>query len=130
VELAVAWLRLMDKGLGRSWIPPIAVDVAVWAIPAYLLAGVVYIGVRIGQGGSKLETPVAGMPLANGLADNTKWKLGSYFNPSDPSLFVEDRFGLWYAPNWGNPKAAAFFGGGIALLLALIVGFCVAVFAE
>jgi uncharacterized membrane protein len=130
VELAVCSLGFIDKGLGRCLVPPVAAGIAVWSIPVYLLAGVVYIGVRIGQGGSKLETPVAGMPLANGLADNTKWKLGSYFNPSDPSLFVEDRFGLWFTPNWGNPKAAAFFGGGIALLLALIVGFCVAVFAE
>ncbi len=130
VGFNAGWIRLIDKGLGRSLVPWYAPGALAWVLVAYFLGGLIYVGVRIGQGGAKLEVPVAGAPLTDGLADNTKWKLGQYFNRDDPCMFVEDRFGFGYSANWGNPKAAAFFGGGIALLLALIVGFCLAAFAD
>jgi uncharacterized membrane protein len=87
----------------------------------YFVVGLIYIGVRVGQGGGKLETSVATAPLTDGLADNTKWKHGFYFNRDDASLFVEDRFGYGYAPNWGSPKAVAFFVGFLLVCVAMMV---------
>jgi uncharacterized membrane protein len=91
----------------------LSVAVAVWA-----MAGALYIAIRLGQGGAKLEASVAHAPLTDGLADNDKWKLGAiYINRNDPSTFVEHRFGLGYTINFGNPKAIIF----IVVLLAAIV---------
>ena len=85
----------------------------------YLVGVVVYISARYGQGGSKLEAAVSHAPLANGLADNRKWKFGFYVNREDPSLFVEERFGWGYEPNLGNPWAVVFYVGGLVVILAL-----------
>jgi uncharacterized membrane protein len=99
--------RLSPVGLIFSLI------VALWAI-----AGAIYIAVRVGQGGAKLEESVSHEPLTDGLADNEKWKLGAiYVNREDPSMFVEHRFGLGYTINFGNAKAVAFL---IFLLVALV----------
>jgi uncharacterized membrane protein len=128
--LVACWLRLIDIGLGRAPIPSVVLGAYVWVLVGYILGGLVYIGTRIGAGGAKLEQAVAGAPLTDGLADNTKFKLGEYFNPDDPAMFVEDRFGPWYSPNWGNRKAVAFFVVPPLLMLAMIVAFLVAAFAE
>jgi uncharacterized membrane protein len=130
VGLVACWLRLIDIGLGRTPIPSTVLGAYVWVLVAYILGGLVYIGVRIGAGGAKLERAVAGAPLTDGLADNTKFKLGEYFNPDDPALFVEDRFGLSYSPNWGNRRAVAFFVVPPLLMLAMIVAFLAAAFAQ
>jgi uncharacterized membrane protein len=88
---------------------------------AFALGGSVYIALKYGQGGSRLERSVDEAPLTNGLADNRKWILGLlYVNPEDPSIFVERRFGLGYTPNLGNPKVAAFLGA-LVVVLALLV---------
>ena len=45
------------------------------------------------------------------------WKLGVfYYNPVDPAIFVVKRFGLGYAPNWGN----RWIWAGLGLILATI----------
>ncbi len=85
------------------------------------LGGSLYIGLRYGQGGAKLERQGAAAPLTNGLADNRHWVLGAfYINRDDPSFLVEDRFGLGYTINLGNWKAVAAVGGFLALLLGLV----------
>lgn len=90
----------------------------------YLVGGVIYISARYGQGGAKLEAAASHAPLANGLADNRKWKFGFYVNREDPSLFVEERFGWGYEPNLGNPRAAVFYAGGLVVILALAAMCC------
>lgn len=54
--------------------------------------------------------------------DDRYWKLGIlYFNPEDPSLFIEKRFGIGWTFNWGRPMCWVLF---IALML-FIAGFMV-----
>ncbi len=127
--LALGSVRLIEVGLGRPERLQYAMPILFWAFMLYLLGGLVYVGARVGQGGARLESSVANAPLTNGLADNTKWKLGFYVNRDDPSLFVEDRFGIGYGPNWGNPKAAAFFVGGSVVMVAMLAIFYWGVFA-
>lgn len=90
----------------------------------YGLGGTIVIALRVGQGGAQLEKAVAAAPLTDGLADNRKWKLGFYVNPEDPSLFVEDRFGLGYEPDLGNPWAVMFYAGELVVILALAAMCC------
>lgn len=90
--------------------------------------GSLYIGLRYGQGGARWERQAAGAALTDGLADNRRWVLGIFYvNRDDPSILVEDRFGLGYTLNIGNRKAIAiflaFFGSIFALIaLALLFG--------
>ncbi len=87
------------------------------------LLGSVYLMVRMGQGGARLEQGADGAPLTNGLADNARWKLGAfYYNPDDPSFFVEHRFGIGYTINFGNRWAVLMvlvFFAGIAAFITL-----------
>ncbi len=86
---------------------------ATWILLAGLLlwtfGGIVYLLVRVGQGGARLEGAASASALTDGLADDRHWKAGLlYYNPEDPSIFVEHRFGLGYTVNFGNGKAVAF----------------------
>ncbi len=62
--------------------------------------------IRMGQGGSReigdgAPTRETG-PLGDRRPDST-WKLGLfYYNPEDPALFIEKRFGIGYTVNFGN----------------------------
>lgn len=91
----------------------------------FAIAGSIYLMVRVGQGGARLERGADGAPLTNGLADNSKWKWGVFYvNSEDPSMFVEKRFGIGYTINFGNRWAVlmlvAFFVG-ITAFLALAI---------
>jgi uncharacterized membrane protein len=57
--------------------------------------------IRAGQGGSRAMV-AAGIPVGDRTPD-LSWKWGLiYFNPADPSIFVEKRFGIGYTLNFGN----------------------------
>lgn len=88
----------------------------------WCILGTIYLAVRYGQGGARLERPVASAPLANGLADNSKWLMGViYVNRDDPSVFVEHRFGLGYTVNFGNPRAVALISAFLVLIAGVTV---------
>jgi uncharacterized membrane protein len=62
--------------------------------------------IRMGQGGHRavVEATNGGeaAPQGDHRPDST-WKLGLfYFNPEDPAIFVEKRFGIGYTLNFGN----------------------------
>lgn len=63
---------------------------------------------KFGQGGNNLKNG-ADEKVDNTVSnvdDDSFWKLGSiYYNPNDPSLFVEKRFGVGWTLNFGNKKA-------------------------
>jgi len=79
---------------------------AVWLWPMLTIA-VIGIGllmlIRMGQGGSRVAQAVGhGRPIGDHTPDSA-WKWGQfYYNPSDPALIVEKRFGLGYTLNFGN----------------------------
>ncbi len=92
------------------------------ALVVLAFGGSLFIAIKYGQGGSRLERHVADAPLTDGLADNRFWILGTfYLNRDDPSLFVEHRFGLGYTINFGNPKALALVIGFFGLILIVVV---------
>lgn len=77
---------------------------------------------RLGQGGARLEDPSVESPLGGGLADNAHWILGvMYVDKTDPSLMVENRFGIGYTMNLGNRLAVGILVCYLTAILGLIV---------
>ncbi|NQU76930.1 MAG: DUF1648 domain-containing protein, partial [Planctomycetes bacterium] len=67
---------------------------------------------RTGQGGWRLSVnslDEAKSPSERPVGDRTPdsaWKLGLfYYNPEDPAVFIEKRFGIGWDFNWGRPAA-------------------------
>jgi uncharacterized membrane protein len=77
-----------------------------WVWPALLLlvtAVALTVLVRMGQGGSRAADVAAYRPPIGDLTPDAAWKWGQlYYNPDDPALIVEKRFGLGYTFNFGN----------------------------
>ncbi len=111
-------------GLGlAAGLGPAAMGLA-GVMVAYALGGTIYIALRYGQGGARLERAGAAddAPLTDGLADNRNWVLGMFYvNREDPSFLVEHRFGLGYTLNLGNWRAVALLGGFLAVVIGLAV---------
>jgi uncharacterized membrane protein len=117
--LAVTSIGAVRVATGRSDTLPPVVPVLSILLAGVAVAGTAFLGLRFGQGGARLEAGEPA-PLTNGIADNSRWALGLfYFDPQDPSIFVEKRFGLGYTLNFGNWKAVA---GLVLFLLLLLAG--------
>jgi uncharacterized membrane protein len=115
-------LSVIEVGLGRATALGSWQMVATGALMVFAIGGTVYLAVRYGQGGSRLEGASASTPLTNGLADNRNWVLGMFYvNRDDPSILVERRFGIGYTINFGNPKAVALLVGFLGAILAMVL---------
>jgi uncharacterized membrane protein len=79
---------------------------AKWVWPSLTLAVIALAVVRltrIGQGGSRVADEIDSGPPMGDHTPDTAWKWGLvYYNPADPALIVEKRFGLGYTLNFGN----------------------------
>jgi uncharacterized membrane protein len=90
-------------------------------------AGVLLMGAvaaRTGQGGSRLNGNVRGLAPAAGTDrdDDRFWKAGLlYVNRDDPALVVGARFGVGWAPNFGNRAAWLLVAGTAAAWAGLAV---------
>jgi len=115
-------INVVRVGLGRATGLGKGQMILTGVLLVYALGGTIYLALRYGQGGARLEAADAAAPLTNGLADNRNWVLGMFYvNRDDPSFLVERRFGLGYTINLGNPKAVVLFG----LFLAAIIGLAI-----
>ncbi len=120
--LAVGSVSIVEVALGREAALHPTFLVLMIAMVVWALAGVVVIGLRVGQGGARLEEAAAGEPLTGGLADNRRWRLGLFYvNPDDPALFVEQRFGLGYTLNFGNRTAVVLLLAFLLFMVGLMV---------
>jgi uncharacterized membrane protein len=82
------------------------------------LAAMMYL---VGQGGSRIRIGSGGPGASVNRDDDRYWKLGLfYFNPADPALFLEKRFGLGYAVNYGRPASWVILGGIVFLIIGSI----------
>jgi uncharacterized membrane protein len=109
------WQVYRLSGIGRALpVLPFAAGV--------LLMGAV--AARTGQGGSRLNGNVRGLTPAAGTDrdDDRFWKAGLvYVNRDDPALVVGARFGVGWAPNFGNPAAWLLVVGTVAAWAGLAV---------
>lgn len=87
-----------------------------------ILIGSIFMSLWTGQGGSriKISQDKEINENASGREDDRHWKLGVfYFNPSDPALFIEKRFGVGWTINFGRPIAVTLFLGIILMVILL-----------
>ena len=101
---------------------PIIVTTVPLVVIGVILAGTIWLSFSTGQGGSKLKINGQNTPSGKTNTDDDKyWKLGQiYFNPNDPTLFVEKRFGIGWTVNFARPTVWFIFLGILALVLLLI----------
>lgn len=87
--------------------------------------GAIYLSFSTGQGGSRVKTTLGqkGEVIGIDRDDDQYWKLGQfYFNPNDPALFLEKRFGVGWTINFARPLAWTI------LLLILVSAFAIPFF--
>ncbi|GGA89231.1 DUF1648 domain-containing protein [Ornithinibacillus halotolerans] len=88
-----------------------ALIITVWAI---------ILSVTTGQGGSRVKISMGANGEVINRDEDKYWKLGVfYFNPKDPALFLEKRFGVGWTINLGRPMAWVFFIGIIAIAVGI-----------
>ncbi len=99
---------------------PINMPVLLYTQPVLIIAilmDMLFMAIWTGQGGSRLDVQSSSSYIDNGNAlDDDKYWIGGlvYYNPRDPALFVEKRFGIAWGLNYGNIKAY--------ILIALLIG--------
>jgi len=116
-------MAMSDGGMGFLIAPLIFIVV--------IIVGMLAVMFRVGQGGSKLKvkteeaSALKSTDVINATDDDRYWKLGMfYFNPADPTLFVEKRFGIGWTINFARPAAMLFFAGIIvAIVIVMIVAY-------
>lgn len=87
-------------------------------IPIFVVFFAVALSFTTGQGGSRVARSETGSPVQP-VNDDAQWKLGFiYYNPNDPSFFVEKRFGIGWTLNFAHPMVWLVFLG-IIIVIAL-----------
>ncbi len=88
-----------------------------------IIIAAIVLSVTTGQGGSRLSRKNHPSGDIINHDDDKYWKLGMfYYNPDDPAVFVEKRFGVGWTNNFARPLSWIFFIGLFALILALGFG--------
>ena len=88
------------------------------------IASSVFLSVKVGQGGSKLKfDSIEKRSSICNRDDDKYWLLGNtiFYNPDDPAVFVEKRFGIGWTVNAGTTAGKAIYAG-IVLLLIFTIG--------
>lgn len=84
------------------------------------LVGTIVLSMTTGQGGSRVKVMGSGEKgKVINRDDDRYWKLGIfYFNPNDPAIFLEKRFGIGWTNNWAHPLSWLF----VIVILLIAVG--------
>jgi len=83
-----------------------------------LFGSLLYLVFALGQGGSRLRIGSGADTGRVNRDDDRFWKWGMfYYNPDDPAMFVEKRFGIGWTNNFANPKANLML---VFLILAIV----------
>ena len=95
------------------------------ALPVVIIAAVIVLAVTTGQSGSRVKVDKGDYPPARKAAvreDDGNWKFGAwYYNPDDPSVFVEKRVGIGWTLNWARPLAWLIIVGIFALVAGSLI---------
>lgn len=107
-------------------IEPGVLTAAMLSFVAIVLLWAVRLGFVTGQGGSRIrlpEEPDGGAPTGKVNRDDDKhWILGQfYYNPDDPALFLEKRFGIGWTVNLARPLAWVFLLAPLLLVAVIIL---------
>ena len=87
-------------------------------IPLLFISAAIVLSFKLGQGGSRLKTKASKAAPLTVRDDDRYWKLGSfYYNPDDPAVFVEKRFGIGWTCNFARPATYLFLLGLVAFVV-------------
>ncbi|MBP1990046.1 DUF1648 domain-containing protein [Paenibacillus eucommiae] len=116
--LLIALFSFIQLGMIYSFSYSVNASVSMITV-AIILIGTIVLGVRTGQGGSRIRTSETTVKQVQ-INDDKFWKLGAfYYNPQDPSLFVEKRMGIGWTINMGRPLGwVIMIGLPLVLILA------------
>lgn len=98
-------------------------------LSTFVLVGImvfysVILTIRLGQGGSRIRVNEEGEVVSGKLPrdEDQYWKLGQiYFNPKDPTIFLEKRFGVGWTVNFGRP--IVYIGLLVLIGLPILISF-------
>lgn len=90
------------------------------------LGSIIFLSMKLGQGGGNIKIKGEDENCnfnSNSRDDDMYWKIANtiYYNPDDPSLFIEKRFGIGWTINAGRPLGMAIYIGIIIFTIAVIV---------
>ncbi len=86
-------------------------------VPCFIVIFALILSFTTGQGGSRIDRP-AEASGTQPINDDDNWKFGIiYFNPRDPSIFVEKRIGVGWTVNFGHPLGWIILIGIIAVIV-------------
>lgn len=89
-------------------------------IPVFVVLFAIVLSFFTGQGGSRIKRPETGSSVPP-VEDDHLWKLGMfYYNPSDPSIFVEKRSGIGWTINHAHPAGLSILGIILVFVIASI----------
>lgn len=90
----------------------------------FMTVGSIVLSVKVGQGGSRLKfkAETSEKPIYH-RDDDKYWILANsiYYNPDDPAVFVEKRFGIGWTVNAGTAIGKAIYAGTVLLLIVSLV---------
>lgn len=88
-------------------------------VVGFIIVGAIVLSFTTGQGGSRVRTAKSKKGTTINRDDDRYWKLGQfYFNPNDPAIWVEKRFGVGWTVNFAHPAG---WGSLIAIILIAIL---------
>ncbi|KPL60382.1 DUF1648 domain-containing protein [Rossellomorea vietnamensis] len=90
------------------------------AFSALVLIGTVVLAIKVGKKDSDLDVEILdeGSTEVINADDDQYWKGGLfYFNPEDPSIFVEKRFGVGWTLNFARPLGYIILIGPLLVIL-------------
>lgn len=122
--LVTLLMCLMQLATLEQWDPNRITVVALSGV-GILIIGAITLSLKLGQGGSRIVLKERKNETMVHVADHDKhWKAGLfYWNPNDPAIFVEKRFGVGWSLNYGNPRSWL-------VLLALLVLIAIPAFLD
>jgi len=102
----------------------ISLQVILWLtgiLFAVITIGLIYIAVKVGQGGYRLSSDTGDDVLTAG--DDRYWILyGSFYNnPNDSAIFIERRVGIGWTINLGRPAGKAIIILTFVVIIAMVV---------
>lgn len=99
-----------------------AIMISSTAVVIIMLVYSAVLRVRVGQGGSRIKTKKPSEGRLNIKDSDDNWKFGAfYWNPNDPTIFVERRWGIGFTMNFARPASYIV----IAALILGIIGITV-----
>lgn len=113
-------LCLVPIGLLNEWPGNVAAIGTIAAAVVMVICSTV-LSIKTGQGGSRIKLPSGDkqQSVASAADQDRHWKLGQfYYNPDDPALFVEKRFGIGWTVNLARPAVWLM----VAVIILLAVG--------